>query len=224
VYYRAGDNLEFAAGRDQLPTGVGIPDLAVFTRSRNRLGYYDAPLQMKMFWSGKRYQITPFVFGAGGNEPSGERETGVGTLAEFDVLGTQRSVIGVTLLRATAREGDRTVVGGYARLGFGSWGVLAEHDVTERARKAPMLTTFRQDATYTQIFWAMREWLVASAIGERLSVESPFRQHLLATKLEVSARLASQATLSVGTRVERNMRTGRLARSLLVQAAFKSVN
>src|SRR5258707_12151373 len=40
--WRVRDNLEFSAGRDQLPSGLNLPDLSIYVRSRNRLGYYDA--------------------------------------------------------------------------------------------------------------------------------------------------------------------------------------
>jgi hypothetical protein len=59
LHYRAGNAFELAAGRDQLPTGVNVPDLALFVRSRNRLGYYDAPLQVKAFISTSRVHVTP---------------------------------------------------------------------------------------------------------------------------------------------------------------------
>jgi hypothetical protein len=224
VHYRPSEAFEIAGGRDQLPTGINIPDLGVFARSRNRQGFYDTPAQVKMFWWGKRHQVSPFVFGPSGHEPFAERETGAGTLAEFDVLGNQKTVVGMSLLRGAAHDGDRRLIGGYARLGFGRWGVLAEHDSTERTPKASALGAFRQDATYAHVFWAMREWLVASAIGERLRVQAPFEQRLHAGKLEIAARLASQATLSVGARLERDQLTGRVSKSLLLQAALKTVN
>jgi hypothetical protein len=47
-----------------------------------------------------------------GNEPFAEREAGAGTLAEFDVSGNQKTVVGISLLRGAAHEGDRRVVGG----------------------------------------------------------------------------------------------------------------
>ena len=56
---------------------------------------------------GQRFQVTPFVYGTGGNEPRGEREHGAGSLAEFDLLGTQRTVLGVTFQRSSASNGDR---------------------------------------------------------------------------------------------------------------------
>jgi hypothetical protein len=223
VHYKPRPSMEFAAGRDQLPSGVNVPDLAPFIRSRNRLGYYDAPTQFKMYWGAKRYHITPFVYAPGGNEVAGERESGAGSLAEVDVLGNSRTIAGVTVQRGTAANGDRRMVGAYARLGFGQWGVLAEHDITDRTRTGPVLAAFRQNATYGQVFWAVREWLVASGIGERLRVEGPFAQHLVAGKLEVAARLTNQATIVVGARFEQNRVTRRVGRSAVIQTAFKTV-
>ena len=49
-------------------------------------GYRTATTQMKAFWWGKRYQISPYAFGPGGNERSGDHESGGGALAEVDVL------------------------------------------------------------------------------------------------------------------------------------------
>jgi hypothetical protein len=125
--------------------------------------------------------------------------------------------------RGTATNGDRRMVGAHARLGFGQWGILAEHDVTDRTRQGASIASFRQNASYAQVFWAMREWLVASGTGERMRVEAPFAQHLVAGKVEIAARLSSQATIVFGTRVERNLITRRLATTALVQTAFKTV-
>ena len=223
LHYRAGGTIEFAAGRDQLPTGINVPDLALYTKARNRLGYYDAPLQAKMFWNARRFHVTPFAYSSGANEPRGERESGAGTLAEMDVLGKQRTVLGVSLLRGAAGNGDRTTVGAYARLGFGAWGVLAEHDVTNRTRESPVPASFQQQTSFAQVFWAVREWLVASAIAERLRVEQPFPESQTAGKIDVTARLASQATVGVSARVQRDGLTGRYGRSVALQVALKTV-
>jgi hypothetical protein len=222
VHYRRGSGFEVAIGRDQLPTGVNVPDLAAFIKARNRLGYYDAPTQVKLFVAGKRYHVTPFAFGPGGNEPAGERERGTGALAEFDLLGHGRTVVGASALRGAESSGTRTTVGAYTRLGFGTWGVLAEHDVTTRARDHSP-GSFGQQASYAQLFWAGREWLVASVIGERLRVDAPFTQRLNAAKFELAARLTSFATINGSARVQRDVVTGRLSKSLQVQASFKTV-
>jgi hypothetical protein len=222
VHYRHGSTFEVAAGRDQLPTGVNIPDLAAFIKARNRFGYYDAPTQVKVFVAGKRYHLTPFAFAPGGNEPSGERERGTGALVEFDLLGHGRTVVGASVLRGTESSGSRRTVGAYTRLGFGRWGVLAEHDVTTRERDL-FAGSFGQQTSYAQLFWAGREWLVASLIGERLRVDAPFEQRLNAGKFELAARLTSFATINGSARVQRDALTGRLSKSLAIQASFKTV-
>ena len=224
VSYRVAKNLEFAVGRDQLPTGINVPDLSYFIKSRNRLGYYDSPTQVKAFWWGKRYQISPYAFGPGGNERSGEHESGGGALAELDVLGKQRTILGVNLLRGTSARIDRRLIGPYARLGFGKWGILAEHDITDRSSNTGSFTSFRQSASYGQVFWAAREWLVASLIGERLKVDRPFEERLRAGRLEITARLASQVTVGVSARLQRNDINRRIGSSIMFQIAFKTVN
>jgi hypothetical protein len=176
-----------------------------------------------MHWSGKRHLVTPFVYGPSGNEAAGERESGAGTLAEVDLFGHQKTVVGMSFLRGTATKGDRQTVGAYARLGFGSWGILAQHDVTDRTRPGAALVSFRQQASYGQLFWAAREWFVVSAIGERLDVARPFQERLTAGKLEVATRLTSVATIGVNARVQRDMLTHRTTPSVGVQLALKSV-
>src|SRR6185436_14057367 len=118
LHYRPFKSLEFAAGRDQLPSGVNLPDLGLWTRSRNRLGYYDVPAQVKMFWSGRHVHVTPFVYAPGGNESEGDREEGLGTLAEV-VFGQDHAVVGMSIVNGSAQLGDRRMLGGYVRLGFG---------------------------------------------------------------------------------------------------------
>lgn len=224
VHYRAGTAFEIAAGRDQLPTGVNVPDLGAMFKARNRLGYYDVPTQVKAFISGKRFHLTPFLYTPGGNECAGEAESGGGALAEVDLLGNQKTVTGITLRRGTASNGARHTVGAYARLGFGQWGILAEHDLTQRDRTLPTAADFTQQATFGQVFWAAREWLVASAIGERLHVDGPFGERLAAGRVEVATRLMSQMTIVAGGKVQRNLITGKQSKSILLQLAFKTVN
>jgi hypothetical protein len=221
--YRAKETLEFAVGRDQLPTGINLPDLTYLFHAHNRVGYYDAPLQAKLFWWGKRYQITPYVFAPGGPEPSGERESGGGSLAEFDVLGKGKTVVGVNALHGSSRHVDRTLFGTYLRLGSGPWGILAEHDITNR-KLAGSSTTFQQHASFAQVFWYPQEWLLASLIGEQLQTQSPFREHLIGGRFEMSSRLSNHVTLGIMTRLERNYVTGKQSRSVQLQLALKTVN
>lgn len=224
VSYRRGSHLEFSAGRDPLPNGINIPDQGLFVRSRNRMGYYDNPTQLKMFWWGKRYHINPYAFGPSGTEQRGQAESGGGGLAEFDLLGKGTTVVGMNLLHSRARFGRRTLIAPYVRLGFGKWGILAEHDITTRSAIQPAASRFRQSASLAQLFWAPREWLVAYFTGERLGVERPYREELAAGKFELVARLASQVTVAIGARVQRNRLTGRYSQSVALQLAMKTVN
>ena len=64
---------------------------------------------------------------------------------------------------------------------------------------------------------------MASGIGEQLHVDAPFSEQLVAGRVEIAARLSPKATLVVATRVERNVRTGRVTPSITAQAAFKTV-
>jgi hypothetical protein len=221
VRYRAAPGLEISAGRDQLPVGVNVPDSGLFFKARNRIGFYDAPTQIKAHWEGKRHRVMPFAYAPGGNEPAGERESGGGAVADFVPFANHHAVLGIGALRGSSRNGSRQGIGAHARLGFGAWGILAQHDVTSRDRDNA--GSFRQHASYTQVFWAVREWLVASAIGERLSVQAPFEERRTGGALEIAARLTSVATIGASGRAERDALTGRVSRSLTFQLTLKTV-
>lgn len=207
-----------------MPYGIFVSDQTSFVRSRNRQGYYDTPTQVKMFVWDKRYQVSPFFFAPSGEEKSGFGERGGGTLAEFDLLGNHKTIVGVSLLRGSSQKADRGLAGVYTRLGFGRWGIFAEHDVTDRTLREASRATFRQHASYAQVFWAAREWFVISLVGERLTVEAPFREKLAAGKVEVAARLTSQVSLGASTRVQRNALTGQWGLSAALQLAMKTPN
>ena len=105
-----------------------LDDLGLWIKSRNRLGYYDAPTQFKMFWTASRVHLAPFVYGPGGNQEA----------------------------------------------------------------------------------------------GERLHVAAPFEERALAGQLELTARLAPQASVGVSARQQRDQLTGRRSTAVTLQAAFKT--
>ena len=84
-------------------------------------------------------------------------------------------------------------------------------------------TRLAQHASYAQVFWAPREWLVASVIGERLSVHQPFEERLNAGALEVTTRLTSVATIGATARVQRDVIAHQWSKSILLQVALKTV-
>jgi hypothetical protein len=119
---------------------------------------------------------------------------------------------------------DRTMIGPYARLGFGRWGIFAEHDITDRTMNHALNPSpFRQEASYGQVFVAVREWLVPSVGFERLHVQAPYRESLWAPRFELSARLSSNFTLGFSSRIQENEITGKVAPSVALQLAMKTV-
>ena len=126
------------------------------------------------------------------------------------------------------RVGDRLVeaAGGNT---FGS-GLQATQAAGEQPR--PRITDrerddvsdpFYQHATYAQLFWAPREWLVTSLIGERLSVEQPFKERVNAGAIDVTARLTSVATVGASVRLQRDVLKHEWGKSVVVQVALKTV-
>lgn len=224
ISYRAKDTLEFSFGRDEVPTGINLPDLGIYVRARNQYGYYDAPTQFKAFIWGKRYLINPYVFGPGGNEKAGFHESGGGMLAEVDVLGHGKTVVGVNGFHGVSHMRDRTMIGPYVRLGFGRWGIFAEHDVTDRTmNQVANAAPFRQHTSYAQVFLAVREWLVPSVGFEQVSVHRPYRENLVAPRFELSARLSSNFTLGFSSRIQENEITGKVGPSVAVSLTMKTV-
>jgi hypothetical protein len=225
VQYRPKDGIEVAVGRDQLPMGIYTGDLATLIRSRNRYGYYDTPLQAKVFFWSKRWQLVPYAFAPRGGSIDQVRERGGGVLAEYDLFGKGRTIVGLNVLRGLDSLEHRTLSGIYTRLGFGAWGILAEHDLTFRSQSSVAeYRRFNQSTSYVQVFRAFREWLVASAIVERLNVQTPFDERLLAGRGELVARLSPNFTLGARIGAQYDRVTGRAAPVFTVQMAWKTVH
>ena len=220
--YRPKEGMEFAAGRDMLPQGLIIPDQTTFIKARNRLGYYDVPTQAKAIFWGKRWLVAPFAFAPSYRELRPARESGGGFMAEADLLGKGKTIVGINALRGSDHLGHRAMTGVYTRLGFGSWGILAEHDLTQRHLN--QAARFAQQATYLQTFRYWKEWLATSVILERLSVQQPYSEHLWAYKGDVTARLSQNFTVSLRAGTQRDVRTGAFSPIASVQLTMKSVN
>jgi hypothetical protein len=225
VQYRPKDGFEFAVGRDALPMGLNIPDQTTFIKARNRLGYYDTPSQAKAFLWGKKWLASFYGFAPSGREPEPIRESGGGLLAEYDLLGKGKTVVGINSLHGSDRIGNRTLTGVYTRLGFGKWGFLGEHDFTARQLRASYgRARFGQHASYGQLFYYPREWMAISGIVERLSVERPYAENLMAYKGELSMRMSSNWSIGLRGGMQRDQATGRMTPIASIQLAVKTVN
>src|SRR5258705_208063 len=93
--YRPKDGIELSVGREELPTGVGLPDPQAYMRKSTDPGTTVYPTQVKAFFWTKRFQFTPYAFGPGGEEDVRLRQYGAGALAGVDVW-KGRAIIGVS--------------------------------------------------------------------------------------------------------------------------------
>jgi len=196
---RPRKNLYVAVGRDTLPSGVEIADQATYMRSRNTQGLTDVPTQAKLFWWTSRVQLSPYAFAPSGHEARPYRTRGAGVLAETYLLG-DRLATGVSVRVSRNARFDERLTGVYARLGLGSWGVLAEHDLVRRGDRADGGRTFDQHTGYVQLFVYATDWLVASISADRLNVESPHQDRRWYLRPELSARLTPHITITTSVR------------------------
>ena len=223
--FRPKDGVEIAVGRDVMPSGIGLPDPQTFIRNGTDSRDTKYPTQVKAFLWSERFQITPYLFGPGGDEPRAARQYGGGIVGGVDVW-QHHAVVGLSTRLTTGTNTSRRSVGAYARLGFGKWGILAEHDLTAREAftDAGDRAETRHLAGHTQVFFAPKEWLVTSLAGEHLVVEgiAP-RAHTYRLTPAVQARLSDNLTLIFNVRdIFVDARTAR-SRTFSVQVAVKSV-
>jgi hypothetical protein len=220
--YRAKDGLEFAVGRDEMPSGIGLPDPQAFIRKGNDPGNTAYPTQVKMFWWNRHVQLTPYAFAPGGDESPDVRQYGAGMLGGVDVW-KQRAILGLSVRSSKASTFTRRSAGAFARLGFGKWGILAEHDLTSRTASDSTEPTSQYLAGHTQIFFAAKEWLVTSLAAEDLVVDGPHRNHTYRLTPGVQLRFSDNLTVVFNTReVFTGVGAGR-TRTFSIQLAVKTV-
>jgi hypothetical protein len=220
--YRPAEGLDITVGRDEMPSGIGLPDPLAFIRKANDPGNTGYPTQAKVFWQTSRVQLQPYIFGPGGDEPGDLQQYGAGVIGGVDVW-KQRAVVGMSGRTANSSGFNRRSVGAFARLGFGKWGILAEHDLTSRTEREGIEPTSRYLAGHTQVFFAPYEWLVTSLGTEHLVIEGPGARHLYRMAPGVQTRLSDNLTLIFTMRdAFTGVDAGR-SRTFSVQVAVKTV-
>ena len=220
--YRPTHGVELAIGRDALPDGLGLPDPQTFRRRQTDALGTAYPTQVKAFLWNDRFQVTPYVFGPGGDEDRSVRQYGGGFLAGIDMFG-HRAVVGVSGRASRADAFDRNTGGVFARLGFGKWGVLTEHDVTSRLTRAETVPTAQYVAGFTQVFFAPWEWLVTSVAAENVVVEGAGARRLYRFAPAAQVRVSENLTVIFNTRDELARIDGPTSRTYSVQVAVKTV-
>ena len=223
--YRPKQGVELAIGRDEMPSGIGLPDPLAFIRSGSDPDDTRYPTQIKAFLWNERFQVTPYIFGPGGDEPNRIRQYGGGVIGGVDIW-KRRAVVGLSTRLANAESFERRSVGAFARLGFGKWGILAEHDLTSRtAEETPgAAAASRHLAGHTQVFFAPKEWLVTSLAAEHLVGQGAAGDsHTYRLAPGVQARISDNLTLILSVRDVFTGPVNRRSRVYSLQVAVKSV-
>jgi hypothetical protein len=221
--YRPKEGLDFAVGRDELPSGLGLPDTESFIRQATDPGATAYPTQAKLFWWNRRFQLTPYAFAPGGEVDSRNRQWGAGMLGGIDVW-HERAILGLSVMDSRAIAFEHRSTGAYARLGFGRWGILAEHELTGRTTTdSPATTSYI--AGDTQLFVAPYEWLVASlALDELVSQASPDgSSHVYRIAPGAQVRVSENLTVVFTTRDVVSDASLRRSRTYSLQVAVKTV-
>jgi hypothetical protein len=222
--YRPKDGLDLAVGRDEMPSGIGLPDPQAFIRQGTDPGAAAYPTQVKLFWWSRRFQLTPFAFGPGGDEGLQRRQWGAGMLGGVDVW-HERAILGLSALDSRAAAFEHRSLGGFARLGFGRWGVLAEHELTGRTMTDVPVPTSTYIAGDSQLFFAPYEWMnVSLAVDELVSQTSANRaSDLYRIGLGAQVRVSENLTVVFTTRDAFSNADVRRSRTYAVQLAVKTV-
>jgi hypothetical protein len=219
--YRPKDGLQLSAGREELPTGIGLPDPQAYVRKNTNPGTTAYPTQVKGFFWNHRFQFTPYAFAPGGDEDVRLRQWGAGALAGVSLW--RRGVIGVSGVDSRSPAFNRQSMGAYARLGFGRWGVLAEHEVTGRSSTDPTAATTQFVAGHTQLFFAPYEWLVTSLGAEEMTMQGAARGRTYRLAPGAQVRVSENLTVAFTMRdVFAGTTTGR-SRTFSVLVAVKTV-
>jgi hypothetical protein len=195
--YQPKEGVALVVGRDDLPTGLGLPGANSFYRSVNNPSVSSTPTQIKLFWWNKRWQVATYGYGPDGNETQPQFDArGAGAMVGVNVW-RDRAVIGMTTRFSKSDAFDRQNAGIFARVGLTEHlGFLVEHDVTERT-----LSTGRQFthlAGHAEVFFVPWNWLQTSLAAEHLNTRNGAQTYRLSPSAEV--RLTPNFRLQFSTR------------------------
>jgi hypothetical protein len=220
--YHPRDGVSMQVGRDTLPDGLGLPDPQTFMRRQHDTFGTAYPIQAKAFLWNAHYELTPYVYGPGFDETRRvARQHGAGVVGGLDI--GKRAVVGMTARTAYSDAFDRKSVGAYARLGFGRWGVLAEHDLTSRVVPGPAAAPADYVLGYTQLFVYPAEWFLTSLIVDTVDVSGSATKRAYRIAPAVSMRLSNNFTLGFTTRHAVVRGPAPDSRTYLLTLAVKSV-
>ena len=194
--YQPKEGVALVVGRDELPSGLGLPGATAFYRSVNEPNVSSTPTQAKLFWWNKRWQVAAYGYGPDGNETDSRFEAhGAGAMIGRAV--GDRAVVGVSTRVSKSAAFDRQNAGVFARVGLSERvGFLVEHAVTERTLSTgPRVTDL---AGHAEMFFVPVNWLQTALAVEHLNIRNGTSIYRLSPSAEV--RLTPNFRLQFSTR------------------------
>jgi hypothetical protein len=229
--YRPTEAFSVSIVRDRLPRGVELGETRTFLQDFDTDKY---PTQLRMFLTTHLFHVTAYAFAPGSKTMLDHHTRGIGLLGEVLLAGNHLA-LGVSARHAqedapenadermTGSKLERRSVGGYARLGFGKWGVLAEHERTKPRIGGVTVAGPDRWSGYTQFFFVPKEWLVTSLIAEQSNDTTELRERSFRWRPEVQARLTPNVTITASARTDKPRGATSSSRIYLVQLAVKTV-
>jgi len=194
--YQPREGVALVVGRDELPSGLGLPGATAFYRSVNEPNVSSTPTQAKLFWWNKRWQAAAYGYGPDGNETDSRFEAhGAGAMIGRAV--GDRAVVGVSTRVSKSAAFERQNAGVFARVGLSERvGFLVEHAVTERTLSTgPRVTDL---AGHAEMFFVPVNWLQTALAVEHLNIRNGTSIYRLSPSAEV--RLTPNFRLQFSTR------------------------
>ena len=194
--YQPKEGLALVVGRDDLPSGLGLPGANSFYRSVNNPSVSSTPTQVKLFWWNRRWQVATYGYGPDGNETQPQYEArGIGGLVGLNL--SDRAVVGLTTRVSKSDAFDRNNAGLFARVGLTKHlGFMAEHDVTERTLGTGRV--FTDVAGHAEMFFVPWNWLQTALAAEHINTRNGASIYRLSPSAEV--RLTPNFRLNFSTR------------------------
>ncbi len=208
-------------GRDDLPSGLGLPGATSFHRRVTSPDVSSTPTQVKMSWWSDHWQLTGYGFGPQGNETSPRFEAYGGGAVIGRVVWKDHAVAGVTTRVSKADAYDRRSAGAFLRLGLTKhWGILLENEFTDRITDRGAELTHL--AGRSELFYVPFDSFQTSLAVDHVTTAGGARQYRFSPSAEI--RLNRNISLSFNTRDVLNGGTssGR-TRTYSVQMQLKTV-
>ena len=184
-------------GRDDLPSGLGLPGAQSFHRRTTSPDVSSTPTQLKMSWWSDRWQLTGYGFGPDGNETAPRFEAYGGGAVIGRTVWKDHAVVGLTTRVSQADAYDRRSAGAFLRLGITKhWGILLENEFTDRITDRGAELT--HVTGHSEVFYVPFDWLQTSLAADHVTTAGGARQYRFSPSAEI--RFNRNISLSFNTR------------------------